>query len=357
MDHRIALLHLSLIPGVGSAKVAALVAQLTQEQLCNLYTFTEIDFVKAGITQQTAQAVVVGLRDTTYLDQELKLIEQYGVTWCTIFDEQYPETLKTIHLPPPILYWQGDIQLPQTTIAFVGSRAASPYGKSVVRKLVPPLVENGWGIVSGGAYGVDTVAHQATVDAGGRTFVVLGSGLLRQYPVPNKKLFARVAAMGGAVISTFPLTMEAHPHNFPARNRVIAGLSQGTVVVRAAAKSGALITADYALSQGRSVFAVPGLIEDPLSAGCHKLLQQGARLVDGPEAIFEEFGLIEQQMKLIPSTNKPVDPLVAACARPKTIDELLSVTKMAEPELKEALFELQLSGKIEQNFAGLWHSV
>ncbi len=355
MNKKQSLLHLSLIPQVGPAKVEALVAQFGV-QLPNLYSFTYKEFRSLGATEKTAQLLVEGLKDTTYLDQELKLIEKHGIQWCTIFDDEYPQLLKEIHLAPPVLYYQGNLNFPEKTIAFVGSRAKSVYGAKVVQNLVPGLVNEGWGIVSGGAYGIDTIAHQATIDAGGKTFVVLGSGLLRPYPSDNKKLFEAVVHQGGAVMSSFPLTMEPHPHNFPARNRIIAGLSHGTLVVRAAKKSGALITAKYALQEGLSVFAVPGQIDDKLSAGCHALLAQGAQLVTGPESFFEEFGLSAQSQ--IPlKTAEPVDPLVAFCAPAKTVDELIELSKLPEIELKNQLFELQLAGKLQQNFAGLWEQV
>lgn len=353
--NRNTLLHLSLISGLGQAKLEALIAQLTSDQLRNLYSFSVTDFQRYGFTADKAQVIVEGLKDTRLLEQELQLLEQHDISWLTLLDQDYPALLKEIHLPPPILYVQGSIDFQEQSLAFVGSRATSGYGKKVVQTLVPDLVEQQWAIVSGGAYGIDTIAHQAAVDAGGKTVAVLGSGLLQKYPADNKKLFEAILANNGSIVSSFPLMMQPLPHNFPARNRIISGLSQGSVIVRAAQKSGALITAHYALQQGRRVFAVPGLIDDPLSAGCHDLLRKGAILVDSANAIFEEFGQKDQKTEQQPLVF--ADPLVVLCQQPKTVDELLILTDLTENKLNDRLFELQLEGKLQQNFIGLWQSL
>lgn len=357
---RFLLLHLSLITKVGPAKIEQLL-QKCGDTVPDLYSFSVPDFQKLGLSEQVAQTIVAGLADKTYLEKELQLLEKHAINWCTVFDPEYPERLKAIHLPPPVLYWQGDLKLPEYTVAFVGSRAKSSYGNKVVQSLIPDLVTAEFTIMSGGALGIDTAAHQATIDAGGKTVAVLGSGLLEPYPAANKKLFEKIVHTGGAVISTFPLQFAALPQNFPARNRIVSGLSDGCVVVRAAVKSGALITAEYALQQGKAVFAVPGPVDDPLSAGCHQLLRQGACLVETATDIFDELcqGVCQQSLF---SESQPViikkeqHPLVMLCQQPKTLDELLQATQLTEFDLNDQLFELQLEGKISQNFAGLWQS-
>ena len=202
--------------------------------------------------------------------------------------------------------------------------------------------------MSGGARGADTMAHQKTLDHGGKTVAVLGSGLMRPYPPENDNLFSAIIEQGGALVSIFPLLMEPLAEHFPARNRVIAGLSRGCLVIQAAAKSGTKITAEYCLNQGREVFAVPGPINDPLSAGCHDLIGQGAKLVSNAADILAEFGYelpatvpIEPQEKPGKKAQKPYvpafqtsiileDPLeaaiVAACIKPCSVDELLEAT-------------------------------
>jgi DNA processing protein len=355
------LLHLSLIPNVGPGILEKLINQFSESsELPDFYSFRVSDFGQFGVAPKVAQKLVDGLKDFHYLTQELDLIEKHDIHWITRFDHEYPELLKTIHLPPVVLYVQGSLQHCNQAIAFVGSRAKSSYGKQVVQTLVPQLVASGYTIVSGGAYGIDTLSHEAAVKSGGKTIVVLGSGLLKPYPSTNKKLFESVVYEGGAVVSTFPLTMAALPQHFPARNRVIAGLSKGVVVVRAAAKSGSLITGDYALQQGRFVFAIPGPIDDPLSAGCHALIKQGATLVDSADAIFEEFGVGQNRSIITEPDFKQeviVDPLVNLCRKAKTVGELLEATGFEENKLNERLFELQLSGVLQQNFAGLWETV
>ncbi len=211
----------------------------------------------------------------------------------TIFDDNYPELLKNIHLPPTILYCKGslflknEIDLNAHTISFVGPRDTNNYGIQAVRLLVPPVCQSGFSIISGGALGVDTAVHQSTLEVAGRTIVVIGSGLLKPYPAVNQKLFEKISNNNGLLISSFPLNAQAHPGNFPARNRIISGLSQAVVVVQASEKSGALITARYALEQSRTVFVVPGPITDALSLGSNKLIAQGAFVVTCPNDIMD----------------------------------------------------------------------
>jgi len=351
-------LHLSLIPGVGPGTIEKLIQKMGAifaDQ--NLYNCTITDFKRFGVTEKTAQLLVDGLKDESLLNQELALIEKHAVSWYTLVDDEYPQELKETHLPPPVLYVQGSLQEINKSIAFVGARKANQYGKRVVNQLVPELVQQGWAIVSGGAYGVDTFAHQAALDAGGKTVSVLGSGLLQPYPNSNKKLFKTIVESGGALVSTFPLLMEPISGNFPARNRIISGLSRGSVVVQAAQKSGALITARYALEQGKSVFAVPGPIDDTLSVGCHGLLQRGAKLVSSTEDILEEFGIASTRVALQAQIPQDQDPLLSACFKPQSLGQLAETVNKTENQVKEELFELQLLGKIEQNFAGLWERV
>ena len=392
------LLHLSLIPGVGPATVEKLIQVLLEttqkNDQKNLYTWELCDFLRHGISEKNAELLIVGLKDDILLNQELTLIKEYHVNWVTLLDDEYPALLKTIHLPPLILYWWGPLTTVlknKRTVALVGARKANEYGKRVVNLLVPDLVAAGCVTMSGGAYGIDEYTHDTTIKCGGSTVVILGSGLLNLYPSGNKKLFEAVLKSGSVLLSSFPLLMEPLPGNFPARNRIIAGLSEMTVVVQAAQKSGALITARYALDQGRLVGAVPGAIDDELSTGPHALLRSGARLVGSIEDIFDELGACDfkksfdtltenstdsaqkkAQLSCFnpavvlqkPAINNHVveelkisDPVLYACRSPKGVDELLKELKIQEIELKDRLFMLQLEGKVEQNFAGLWYKV
>ncbi len=348
-------LHLSLIPGVGPGCVEKIVTGIKPSELCCLYDWESVDFCERGVSKELAKILVEGLSHTLFLDEELTLLEKKNIFFVTLFDDAYPELLRTIHLPPLVLYYQGlPVWQRRDTIAFVGSRKANVYGKQAVDLLVPDIVQAGWVTVSGGAYGIDAAVHQATVESGGATVAVLGSGLLKPYPVDHKKLFAKIIDTGGAVVSSFPLETAPFPGNFPARNRIISGMSKGTVVVQAAQKSGALITARYALEQGRSVFAVPGPIGDPLSKGCHDLLHHGARIVTDASDILDEYGIsINRQTTLLPLDEVGM-LILTHVNEPKTVDELIEMTSLSENALTHYLFELQLNGYIEQNFAGLW---
>ena len=337
------------------------------------------------LTSQTAQKVVSGLSTRLLLEQELSLLEKHQFGLITLFDDEYPALLKTIHLPPPILYIQG-APLPKSdpSIAVIGSRAASEYGKRVINSFVPQLVAQGFTIVSGGALGADSMAHKATLDAGGKTIAILGSGLLRPYPALNKRLFEHIIAQGGTLVSPFFLRMDPFPGNFPARNRIIAGLSHATIVVQAALESGARITASLALEQGRDVFAVPGPLDDPLSAGCNALIGQGAYILTGMDDIMAQaahYGLPEQikpeaapilkecnatipfeaaqpkpkkPIRAMPVPSGPIGIILSACHIPTGFDELIAHTGLGLGELNACLFSMQIEGLIKQNAAGMW---
>ena len=206
----------------------------------------------------------------------------------TILDEDYPELLRQIHDPPPFLYVRGEL-LPedQKALAIVGSRQCSEYGRAVARRISQELARRGFTIVSGLARGIDGAAHEGALSVGGRTLGVLGCGVDVAYPLEHLSLKEAISKQG-AVISEFPLATAPVPENFPRRNRVISGLCLGVIVVEAADQSGALITATSALEQGREVFAVPGPIGSKTSVGTHRLIKQGAKLIEGVEDILEE---------------------------------------------------------------------
>jgi DNA processing protein len=364
IDH--ILLHLSLIPHVGPATIERLVNALSvrqgpSDELLNIYRLNVRDIMHTtGISQATAVAIVQGLQDVSLLEQELMLIEQYKITWLTVHSAGYPPLLKTIYLPPTVVYMQGQpLADNHRIIAIVGSRTSDAYGRKAVNMLVPELVRHNWTIASGGAVGIDTAAHRAALDAGGRTIVVLGSGLLKPYPACNKDLFNRIAQGLGTIISPFALRVSPLAAHFPARNRIIAGLSKGCVVVQAAKPSGALITARYALEQGREVCAVPGAIDNPLSTGCHELISDGATLVtcaqDIRRVLQDDDLQVSKLSAQLPQTVQ--DRIIAWAARPIAFDDLLAMAGLSPECLQELLMQLQLDGSIEQNLMGLWQAV
>ena len=372
MNARKTILHLSLIDGIGPATIAKISAGLGTDDgsWLALYTMMVSTLVdRFHVPRAAAQKIELGLKDDTTLLKELDLIARHDISWVTVLEQEYPPLLRHIYTPPAVIYWRGaSLQsLSAQTLAIVGSRRANHYGQRVINKLVPPLVERGYTIVSGGAIGADTMAHRAAVDCKGKTIVVLGSGLLKAYPSVNIMLFQQIVAAGGAVVSIFPLMTEAVPGNFPARNRVIAGLSQACIVVQAATKSGAAITAAYALEQGRDVFAVPGPIDDELSAGCHALIKEGATLLSGVADIVgdaqegvptsQEHSRTEVLLpnhSVVKVLSRAPDPLLSFCSTPRSVDELVLLSGMSFVCVQDKLFELQLDGLVAQEFTGMW---
>ena len=333
------------------------------DDLSIFYSFTSSDFKnRFGIPANTAQLLTNGLRDKKLLEKELALLEKHpDISWISILSDSYPALLKEIHQPPIGLYYRGrDLADFDSCLAIVGARKGDSYARRVIDYIVPDLVANKWCIVSGGARGVDSMAHQKTVDEKGATIAVLGSGLLELYPRENEKLFESIVYTGGSIVSAFPLQMPPIPQNFPIRNRIISGLSRGTLVVQAAKRSGSLITANCALEQGREVFAVPGPIDDTLSVGCHNLITQGAKLVGSADDIFQEMSdTFVPAKKAQKSIFEPVaqDPFLSYCEKPIAMEQLAKISGIGLQELQSKLFDLQLEGKISQNFAGLWQRV
>ena len=281
-------LHLSLIKHVGPATIQKIIGSVAN--LPTIYTMNVSDLVTLGFSLHMSELLCAGLANRQLLDEELYLLDKHAISYITLLDDAYPSLLREIHLPPAVLYIKGATDLfNHKLIAMIGSRQATAYARHALNTLIPLLVQQQWIVVSGGAIGADTMSHAIALECKGKTISVLGSGLLVPYPGENKQLFEAIAQQG-AVISSFPLLESPIPGNFPARNRIIAGLSKGVVVVQAAQESGTSITARFALDQGREVFAVPGLLTDPLSKGCHMLIQQGAKLTCSAQDILDEFG-------------------------------------------------------------------
>lgn len=363
------LIHLSLAQGIGPATIARLTSSIELlEQIYDLDAHALQTI--ASLSEKNSSIIRDALSNKAMFERELNFIEQEQVTCISIYDPEYPALLKTIHLPPTILYVKGTLPTSPKTIGFVGARQANAYGKQATHQLATELVHNGWNTISGGAQGIDAYAHQATLEAGGTTCAVLGSSLMRPYPAQNRKLFDAIVASGGSVISPFTMHTETLPGNFPARNRIISGLSQGVIVVQAAKKSGALITADYALHQGRDLYAIPGSIFDPLSEGCHNLIAQGAIPLYassqitgiGKEAAAKISTASHDERQLQTSVHAVAhkksetieEKIVTSCAQPTSFDDLLDLTGLAMHELHNTLFDLQLNQQIYQTASGLW---
>jgi DNA processing protein len=249
-----------------------------------------------GIGFKTAEAIT-RTRDKFDAAGELELAEKLGVRIINFEDEEYPQLLKDIYDPPPVLYIKGTIKKEDNlAIAIVGARRCSLYGEEQAARLAHLLSSAGVTICSGMARGIDSAAHQGAMAGGGRTIAVLGCGLSHIYPPENKKLFEQISQMG-ACVSELPLRTGPLGENFPARNRLIAGLSLGTIVVEAGFNSGALITAKFACEYGREVMAVPGKVDSPLSKGAHQLIKQGAKLVESVADVTDALGYVGESVK------------------------------------------------------------
>lgn len=283
------------------------------------------------------------------------LVEEYGARDINIVcwnEPLYPQYLKNISNPPMVLYYRGDITITsQPCFAIVGSRIATTYGKNIAEKLARELASLNIIIVSGMARGIDSAAHRGALESG-KTIAILGSAHNVIYPPENHKLYQEIIA-SGAVISEFPLNTPPEPHNFPMRNRIISGLCRGVLVVEAKEKSGALITTDFALEQGRDVFAVPGPINSKTSAGPNNLIKQGAKLITGIEDIVEEYydinrmpGTLRQEHLLLLDDN---ENLVIEYMAHQSLhfDELLQGTGLEIGALSAILFKLEFEGIIK----------
>jgi len=356
------LLQLNNISGVGPALIQRLL-QCYGADMPALCQVSIGELVARGFSQQSAQRIITGLADKDWLQQELDRIEAQGVKVITLYDDSYPELLRTIHYPPPLLYVQGMLPTFTTknrTVAVVGSRNANAYGIAVTRAYGAALVQQGYIVVSGGARGIDMYAHRAALEAGRPTVVILGSGLLKPYPLEHTKMFAEIVAVGGTIMSPFPLMMAPMPGNFPARNRIIAGCASACIVVQASEKSGALITASYALQEGRDVGIVPGSIFDPLSKGCHTLLAQGATPLASIDELYQFMGCSvippQETVQQLSAQEQIGEQLHRICVQPHTLDELLQKTGMTSDMLYDHLWDLQVKGLIEQTVTGRWRS-
>ncbi|NCC53214.1 MAG: DNA-protecting protein DprA [Spartobacteria bacterium] len=287
MNERLAYIALNMIDGIGPVKVRALVDALgaPREVLnANEETLRRVP----GIGPRLAAGIVTQRSSVNPMNEEEEA-DRLGARIITQLDADYPARLKTIHDPPLALYMAGTLtDADQHAIAMVGSRRATHYGKMMADRLSQQLAQVGYTVVSGLARGIDTAAHQGALKAGGRTIAVLGGALDKLYPPDNAGL-AKMIATQGAVISEYPFGREPDRTTFPYRNRIVSGLSQGVVVVEAPIKSGSLITADMAMEQGRQVFAVPGRVDNPNVRGCHRLIRQGACLVETVDDILEDF--------------------------------------------------------------------
>lgn len=322
-----------------------------------------------GVGEKTAEKIFRS-KNNFDTEKELALADKYGVCIVDVADERYPAALKKIYDPPPVLYIKGEIKPSDSlSIAIVGSRGCSNYGGEQASRFAHLLAAAGFTIVSGMARGIDSAAHNGALSAGGRTIAVQGCGLANIFPPENKTLFEKICA-SGACVSELPMEYEPLPENFPPRNRIIAGLSLATIVMEAMPRSGALITAQAALENSREVLAVPGRIDSPLSKGPHKLIKQGAKLVESVEDVIEALEFLQidfaqhvkqSSEKAIESTQKNLfdtsklnltetEKKILDCldTEPVHIEEIISKTEFAAGKVSSTLVSMRLKGLVKQ---------
>jgi DNA processing protein len=285
MDNLLPWFCLKHVPGIGNHLFKRLIDRFNLPESVFQASRQQLLEVE-GITERHLDAMR-SYKAGKSLKAELDQIHQKGYKIITLTDRLYPPLLKEIPDPPPYLYVYGNLDGSFKNIAVVGSRHPTAYGVSITKNLCADLCALGIIIVSGMAVGIDTAAHRGALSGKGKTVAVLGSGFNKIYPAQNKTLFEQIAAQG-AVISEFALDAEPEAHHFPIRNRIISGMSMGTVVVEASRRSGSLITAKLAAEQNREVFAVPGSIQSFKSTGTHALIKQGAKLVENAQDVVEE---------------------------------------------------------------------
>ncbi len=366
MTNSEACVTLNLVSGIGPTKIQGLldifgnysdILEQSKQELAKVY----------GISEKLANSIIE-VNNSDALEKEMNLIERAGTQIITLIDDDYPEPLKEIFNPPLCLYIRGNVSVLKTQcIAIVGSRRISSYGSRMAQHLSEAASYAGWTVVSGLAYGTDIIAHKATLATKGKTIAVLGGGLSRLHPQDHAHI-AREILVDGAVISEFPMTMSPTRHTFPMRNRIISGLSTGVLVIEAGLNSGSLITANYAIDYGKTVFALPGQADSPMARGCNKLIKEGAILTETFDDIIEGLEFLPGfQSKRGNKPEKLETPAINNLSEieQKIIDELsiedISVdtlsnsTQLAIGELLSTLMQLEIKKIIQKQNNGKYH--
>jgi DNA processing protein len=362
-------LALGLTPGLGPSRARRLVEHFGSIAAVFRASLTELE--ATGLLAVSAQSLGTG-KSLELAQEELAKAVSAGVAILAFVDPAYPARLKEIYDPPLVLYVRGNVNvLALPCIAVVGTRHPTPYGSGMAERLAIDLAARGLVILSGMARGVDSAAHRGAIAAKGKTVAVFGTGVDVPYPKENTRLAEQILALGGALISEFPMQTFPAPQNFPIRNRIISGMSMGVLVVEAAEYSGTRITARCALEQNREVFAVPGNVTNKNSWGPNTLIKQGAKLVATWEDVWEELpenvrlalapakadeSSLGQTASLLPSDDNPLSPHERKILALLKADEVTQIDEIVErleagmssSEIFAALFELELAGKVGQ---------
>lgn len=338
------------VPGIGAARLRALLDYFGELEIA--WHAASHDLTQAGLDRRSVANLLQARRELD-LDGEVERVERTGVQVLTWDDADYPSNLRQVYNAPPVLYVRGRVEeRDEWAVAVVGTRRASMYGKEAARMMGAGLAQAGVTVVSGLARGIDSLAHRACLDATGRTLAVLGCGVDVIYPRQNARLAAEIIERG-ALVSEYALGTRPESKNFPPRNRIISGLTLGTVVVEADRGSGALITADFAAEQGREVFAVPGSIFAKGSRGTNHLIQQGAKLVRNVADVLEELNLAmvseqAQARAIIPDNETEAVLLEYLSAEPLHVDELGRAVRLPIAQVSSTLALMELKGMVRQ---------
>lgn len=340
----------NLIKGIGAVRLQALIKHFGDLEIA--WKAEPIDLARAGLNRKVIERIVQA-RQNVDLEKLWAKIESQGIKIFTWEDETYPQRLKEIDQPPPVLYIRGEY-LPDDlfAVAIVGTRRVTAYGRQITEELGGYLASNGITMVSGLARGVDAIAHQTALKAGGRTIGVLGSGVDRIYP-PEHRGLAEKMMESGAIVSDYAPGTPPDASNFPPRNRIISGLSLAVVVIEAGETSGALITAEFAAEQGREVFAVPGSILAPQSKGTNKLIQNGALPLLSVNDLMQALNLTRMgehkaARKIIPSDETEARLLTVLSAEPLHVDEIRKQTELPIEKVSATLALMELKGMVRQ---------
>ena len=344
----------SRILGIGPIRFKLLLDYF-HEDIAAAWKADSKELAQAGLDAKTIDGFLKQ-RTTSKPQQELEKLERLRIRVLTLKDKDYPDLLKELINAPPVLYIAGTFKKEEDRFALgiVGTRKVSSYGRQVTEQFARELAEGKVTVVSGLAHGIDTIAHTATLDAGGRTLAVLASGLDTIYPADNLGLARRIVESGqGALITEFPLGIKPDGRNFPARNRIISGLSQGILVTEAPKQSGALITANFALEQGREVFGVPNSIYSPGSVGVNKLIQDGAHLVTNVQDILMALNLflVPQHVEIqaaLPDNSEERTLLALLSHDPRHVDEIIRDSGLPTTIVSPTLMVMELKGMIKQ---------
>jgi DNA processing protein len=344
----------NLVKGIGPSRLRALWAYFNHDMEAAWHADSQ-DLLNAGLGEQ-ALTTFLQFRKAPNLEPVFEKLQKAHARICTLDDDEYPALLKEVPDGPPIFYMRGQL-FPEDdlSLAIVGTRKSTSYGEQVTRRMATAMAQARVTIVSGLARGLDTIAHEAALAAGGRTIAVMGNGIDQIYPSENRAIATKIIEEGvGAILTEYPPGIPPIAENFPARNRIISGLSLGVLIVEAPSSSGALLTAQFALEQNREVFAIPGHITSPNSQGTNRLIQEGAKLVMHPEDILEELNLSRYTLQtrqavksIVPDSPEEARLLALIAFEPLHIDEISIQSNLPIYQVASMMTMLELKGLVQ----------